>query len=52
MGTRWRILRHGGLHVQTTKVGAEDGEVTLDGSYGVAVSMTPEAAEETSDRLL
>ena len=32
-------------------VGAEDGEVTVNGPDGVAVSLTPEAADETADRL-
>jgi hypothetical protein len=31
---------------------AVDGEVVLRGPNGVAVSMTPEAAEETARRLL
>lgn len=35
-----------------TTVDAEDGKVVLDGPDGVAVLMTPEAALETSDRLL
>jgi hypothetical protein len=33
-------------------VGAEEGEVVVDGPDGIAYSMTPEAAAETSDRLL
>lgn len=33
-------------------VAAEQGEVIVDGPDGVAVSLTPEAAAETSDRLL
>jgi hypothetical protein len=37
---------------QPSRIGAEDGEVTVDGPDGVAVSMTPEAAAETSDRLM
>lgn len=37
---------------EPTEVTAEDGEVHLDGPDGVDVSMTPEAALETSDRLL
>jgi len=35
-----------------SKVTAEEGEVVVDGPDGVAYSMTPEAAAETSDRLL
>ncbi|HEU0133521.1 MAG TPA: hypothetical protein VFR28_01745 [Allosphingosinicella sp.] len=34
------------------EVDAVDGKVVLDGPDGVAVQMTPAAAEETSDRLL
>lgn len=37
---------------EPSKVTAEQGEVHLDGPDGVAVAMTPEAAAETSDRLL
>ncbi|WP_179187124.1 hypothetical protein [Sphingomonas sp. TZW2008] len=33
-------------------VSAKDGKVLLDGPDGVAVAVTPEAALETSDRLL
>ena len=33
-------------------VTAEDGEVMVDGPEGIAFSFTPEAAEETSHRLL
>ena len=35
-----------------TEVSAKDGEVILDGPDGVDVKLTPEAARETSDRLL
>ena len=35
-----------------SEVTAEDGQVIVDGPDGVAVSMTPEAAAETSHRLL
>jgi hypothetical protein len=35
-----------------SQVSAEEGEVVVDGPDGVAVSFTPEAAEETSERLL
>jgi hypothetical protein len=34
-----------------SEVSAEQGEVILDGPNGVAVSMTPGAARETSERL-
>ena len=36
---------------QPFEVAAEEGEVLIDGQEGVALSMTPEAAEETSNRL-
>ncbi|HEX4737978.1 MAG TPA: hypothetical protein VH331_10510 [Allosphingosinicella sp.] len=35
-----------------SKVSAEGGEVMVDGPDGVAFSLTPEAAAETSDRLI
>ena len=35
-----------------SKVTAEEGEVMVDGPDGVAFSLTPEAAAETSARLL
>ena len=35
-----------------SKVSAEDGEVMVDGPDGVAFSLTPDAAAETSDRML
>jgi hypothetical protein len=40
------------IYDEPTKVEAEDGKVILDGPDGVDVIMTPEAAEETSERLL
>ena len=40
------------LYNEATKVSAKDGEVILDGPDGVDVKLTPEAANETSDRLL
>ena len=40
------------IYDEPTKVEAEDGKVILDGPDGVDVMMTPEAAEETSERLL
>ena len=39
-------------HDTPSEVDAEEGEVLMDGPNGVAVSFTPEAASETSDRLL
>jgi hypothetical protein len=36
---------------EPTTVTATDGEVTLDGPDGVAVSMTPDAAATTGQRL-
>ena len=39
-------------HDEPSEVDAEEGEVIVDGPDGVAVSFTPEAADETSDRLL
>lgn len=38
-------------HSTPSEVNAEDGEVVVDGPNGVAVSLTPEAATETSHRL-
>lgn len=40
------------VYDEATKVDAEDGKVVLDGPDGVALLMTPDAALETSDRLL
>jgi len=40
------------LHSTPSKVTAEEGEVHVDGPDGVAVALTPEAALETSERLL
>lgn len=34
-----------------SEIDAEQGEVIVDGPDGVAFSLTPEAAEEVSDRL-
>lgn len=39
-------------HDSPSDVTAEEGEVVVDGPGGVALSFTPEAAAETSDRLL
>ena len=40
------------IYDEPTEVDATDGNVVLDGPDGVAVLMTPQAAVETSDRLL
>lgn len=40
------------VYDEATKVDAQDGRVVLDGPDGVAILMTPAAAEETSHRLL
>jgi hypothetical protein len=37
---------------EPSKVSAEEGEVVVDGPDGVAVTFTPDAAIETSERLL
>jgi hypothetical protein len=39
------------VYDEATKVDAENGEVVLRGPDGVAVSMTPKAAQETAHRL-
>lgn len=38
-------------HSRPSDVNAEAGEVLLDGPDGMAISFTPDAAEETSRRL-
>lgn len=40
------------IHENASEVTAEGGAVLIDGPDGVAVTVTPEAAAETSDRLL
>ena len=40
------------VHDQPSEISAEDGVVLADGPGGLAISFTPEAAEETSERLL
>ena len=42
----------GKIYDTPSQVTVENGNVALDGPDGVAVLMTPEAAMETSDRLL
>jgi hypothetical protein len=39
-------------HDRPSRVVAEEGEVLIEGPNGIALSLTPEAAEETSQRLL
>ena len=39
-------------HDEPSEVDAEEGEVIVDGPDGVAVTLTPDAAAETGDRLL
>jgi hypothetical protein len=41
-----------GPHAQPSHVIAEGGQVLLEGPEGVAIGMTPEAAEETARRIL
>ena len=40
------------LHDEPSEVEADEGEVLVDGPDGVSVSLTPEAALETSERLV
>lgn len=40
------------IYDEPSEVDAEDGHVVVDGPDGVSVLLTPEAAEETSERLL
>jgi hypothetical protein len=42
----------GKTYDEATDVSADKGNVVLEGPDGVDVAMTPEAAAETSDRLL
>ena len=39
-------------HAQPSDVAAEEGEVLIEGPNGLALAMTPEAAEETARRML
>jgi hypothetical protein len=39
------------VHEKPSKVSADDGAVAMDGPDAVDVQLTPEAAEETADRL-
>jgi hypothetical protein len=45
-------MADGKIYDEATEVDAKDGAVSLSGPDGVQVLMTPEAAEESSDRLL
>jgi len=45
-------MDHDKSYDQPSEVVAEDGEVLVDGPDGVAVTLTPDAAAETSQRLL
>lgn len=45
-------MAHDRTYDTPSEVAAEDGEVIVDGPDGVAVSLTPDAALETSQRLL
>lgn len=45
-------MNHNKTHDEPSQVTAEEGEVMIDGPDGVAVTVTPEAALETSERLL
>ena len=39
-------------HAQPSEVTAEQGEVLVEGPDGVAVSLTPDAADETARRMI
>ena len=39
-------------HQQASEVVAEEGNIIIEGPDGVAVTMSPDAAEETAHRLL
>ena len=45
-------MNHRKTHDEPSEVVAHEGEVLVDGPDAVAVSLTPEAALETSNRLL
>lgn len=40
------------IYKDASKVGTHQGAVTVDGPDGVAVTLTPEAADETAHRLI
>jgi hypothetical protein len=39
------------IHDEPSDTDAEEGTVVVDGSDGVAVTLTPQAADKTADRL-
>lgn len=41
-----------GVHDDPSEVTAEEGEVIVEGPDGVAVTLTPDAAEETGRRMM
>lgn len=45
-------MEHDRAYDEPSEVSAEEGEVLVDGPDGVAVTFTPDAATETSQRLL
>lgn len=45
-------MGHDKIYDEASEVVAEEGQVLVDGPDGVAVTLTPEAALETSDKLL
>ena len=44
-------MTHKIIHQQPSKVSADEGAVAMNGPDDVDVQLTPEAAEETADRL-
>lgn len=45
-------MTDGKFYDEASNVSAEDGQVVVDGPDGVDVRLTPEAAEQTADRLI
>ena len=45
-------MEHEKTYDEASQVEAHDGDVFMDGPNGVAVTLTPKAAIETSDRLM
>jgi hypothetical protein len=45
-------MEHDKVYSEPSEVAAEQGKVVVDGPDGVAVTITPDAAVETSHRLL
>ena len=52
MGSSFFLAMENKPHDEPSDVTAENGEVMVDGPNGHAFSFTPEAADETSHRLL